>query len=146
VSAKGASRYSLLGRCAGLFADKLLTCAAEIALGESIGIGTDSRRGSRGKGSRRIVDAAAALAHARRGVAVHHTAGKGLELRLDRGQRGRYRRDRDGLLRKSNRRKTGPYAGSVEELTPILRANGRRSPAFRRRSFARIARRDISSA
>jgi hypothetical protein len=30
--------------------------------------------------------------------------------------------------------------------SPILRANGRRSPAFRRRSFARIARRDISSA
>jgi hypothetical protein len=43
-------------------------------------------------------------------------------------------------------RKTGSYEGSVEELTPILRANGRRSPAFRRRSFARIARRDISSA
>jgi len=93
----------MLGRRARLFADKLLTCAAQIALGESIGIWTGSRRWSGGS-KRRIVDAAAALAHACRGVAVHHTGGKGLELGLDRGQRWRYWRDRDGLLRESNRR------------------------------------------
>jgi hypothetical protein len=92
-----------LGRRAGLFADKLLTGTVEIALRESIGIRTGSHRRSR-ESSRRIVDATAALAHARARVAVHHTGSKGLRLRLDRGQRWRYRRDRDGLLRKANRR------------------------------------------
>jgi len=92
-----------LRRRAALFADKLLTCAVEITLRESIGIGTRSRRGS-GDSDRRIVDAARPLAHACRGIAVHYAGGKGLGLRLDRGQRGRRRRNRDGLLCKTNRR------------------------------------------
>ena len=86
-----------------MFAVKLLTCTADIALGESIGIWTGSPdRG--GESDRRIVDAAGALAHARRGVAIHHAGRKGLGLRQDRGQTWRRGRDRDSLLRKANRR------------------------------------------
>jgi hypothetical protein len=54
--------------------------------------------------SRRIADAAGALARARCGVAVHHTGGKGLELRLDRGHTWRWRWRRRELLLRQRRR------------------------------------------
>jgi DNA polymerase III epsilon subunit-like protein len=54
--------------------------------------------------SRRIVDAAGALARARCGVAVHHAGREGLGLGKDRGQNWRWRWRRRELLLRQRRR------------------------------------------